>query len=73
MQEAASKRFDTLTTEKNSLSSRLDYINDELLKLQGEYRAYEAVATDLASEPMPPGTDASQIVVQEEPDESTAQ
>jgi hypothetical protein len=52
MKDEASRRFDSLKSESQSLASRQEYVADELLKLQGEYRAYDAMQAQLDQTPI---------------------
>lgn len=42
-QKRVSDEFDTLTNEKTVITSRLGEVETELVRLQGEYRAYAKI------------------------------
>lgn len=64
--KAASDQFDEQVAEKEKLDARLVEIDDELKRLQGEWRAYDGMISELSKATLAaPATDPANTVTAE--------
>lgn len=68
-QKEASDKFDALQQEKTSHQERIDEINIELLKLQGQHQGYGDLIKELDSQEDKP--DANTVVAVEDTEKDT--